>query len=250
MGQRLDEWLNTGDDYHTKQFREPLRSTVAFCDWLEALGVLHNDSRLKILDMCSGLGANIAYMKKRFPSCTFSGIDINPDLVERGNKYLDELKLSNCRLERGDLFDLDKRYIGQFDGITCYQTLSWLPEFQTPLVKMLELGPRWVGLTSLFFDGDVSCKIEVQDFSTPILGMSSKESFYNVYAIPQIKLLFESQGFDDFSYAPFEIDVDLPKPASKGMGTYTVRSENGRRLQISGPLLLSWYFVLGRKMHY
>jgi ubiquinone/menaquinone biosynthesis C-methylase UbiE len=146
LKQRLNEWLNITNDYHTKQFLEPMRSTVKFCDWLEAMDVLHNDSRLKILDMCSGQGANIAYMKKRFPSCAFSGIDINSDLVQRGNRCFNKLKLSNCRLERGDLFNLEKRHIGQFDGITCYQTLSWLPEFQTPLIKMLELDPTWLGL--------------------------------------------------------------------------------------------------------
>jgi SAM-dependent methyltransferase len=159
--QRVDEWLSVADDYHTRQFREPMRSTVAFCDWLEAIDVLHKHSRLKILDMCSGQGANIAYMKRRFPCCAFLGIDIISDVVQKGNRYLDKLKLSNCRLERGDLFNLEKRYIGQFDGITCYQTLSWLPGFLTPLVKMLKLDPTWVGLTSLFFDGDVSCRIEV-----------------------------------------------------------------------------------------
>ncbi|MGZ4881985.1 MAG: hypothetical protein ACXV7G_13160, partial [Halobacteriota archaeon] len=69
MKQRLDEWLSFRNEYHTQQFREPKRSTVAFCDWLEAMEVLHDDSRLKILDMCSGQGANIAYMAKRFPGC-------------------------------------------------------------------------------------------------------------------------------------------------------------------------------------
>jgi methylase of polypeptide subunit release factors len=101
MEQRLDEWLNITNDYHTKQFREPMRSTVAFCDWLEAMDVLHNDSRLKILDMCPGQGANVAYMRKRFPCCAFSGIDINSDLVKRGNRCLDERKLSSCELGRG-----------------------------------------------------------------------------------------------------------------------------------------------------
>ena len=115
--------------------------------------------------------------------------------------------------------------------------------------KMLELDPTWIGLTSLFFDGDVSCRIEVQDYPTPISGMPYKASFYYVYAIPQIKRLFEYHGFDYLSYAPFEIDVDLPKPASKGMGTYTMRLENGKKLQLSGPLSMNWYFVLGRKKH-
>jgi hypothetical protein len=60
--------------------------------------------------------------------------------------------------------------------------------------------------------------------------MPCRTSFYNIYAVPQIKQQFEDYGYDYFSYAPFEIDVDLPKPVSKDMGTYTVRLENGKRL--------------------
>ena len=111
---------------------------------------------------------------------------------------------------------------------------------------MLQLDPTWIGITSLFFDGDVSCRIEVQDDATPTSEMPYRSSFYNVYAIPQIKQLLEHRGYH-FACTPFEIDIDLPKPASNGMGTYTVRLEDGKRLQISGPLLMNWYFVLGRK---
>ena len=33
---------------------------------------------------------------------------------------------------------------------------------------MMELNPTWIALTSLFFDGDVNCKIEVQDYTYPL----------------------------------------------------------------------------------
>ena len=43
------------------------------------------------------------------------------------------------------------------------------------------------------------------------------------------------------------MDIDLPKPDSPRMGTYTVKSESGERLQFSGALFMSWYFVLAEK---
>ena len=37
--------------------------------------------------------------------------------------------------------------------------------------------------------------------------------------------------------------VDLPKPEHGGMGTYTETTASGRRIQLSGPLLLPWKFI-------
>jgi hypothetical protein len=55
------------------------------------------------------------------------------------------------------------------------------------------------------------------------------------------------RGYEDFVFQPFNIDIDLPKPAHDGMGTYTEQLENGQRIQISGPVFMSWYFILARK---
>ena len=41
-----------------------------------------------------------------------------------------------------------------------------------------------------------------------------------------------------------EIDIDIKKPKDKNlMGTYTVKTVENKRLQISGPLLMNWYFI-------
>ena len=41
----------------------------------------------------------------------------------------------------------------------------------------------------------------------------------------------------------FVIDVDLPVPESKQMGTYTLKDINGTRLQFSGPLFMPWKMI-------
>lgn len=41
---------------------------------------------------------------------------------------------------------------------------------------------------------------------------------------------FEALGYKKFSFVPFEIDIDLPKPDSLALGTYTVKTEEGKRL--------------------
>ena len=93
--------------HHERQFKEPYRSTVAFCDWLETTGLLHKESRLRILDLGAGQGATLYYMGLRYPHCSFVGVDINPDLVHQGNTFFQEHGITNCRLVVDDIYSLD-----------------------------------------------------------------------------------------------------------------------------------------------
>jgi ubiquinone/menaquinone biosynthesis C-methylase UbiE len=241
MKQRTTEWIEKVDLlYHELEFEEPYRSTVAFCDWLEEIGYIRKDSQLRIIDLGSGQGGNIFYMGKRYPQSKFIGVDINPDLVMSGNKFFQDHGIENCRLESGDIYKLAK-YVSEFDGIVTFQTLSWLPEFKEPITAMSKLQAKWIALTSLFYDGPISCTIEVQDYDATL--QVCKESFYNVYSLPVIQKFLSERGYSNFQSTPFEIDIDLPKPIHKGRGTYTEKLQNGHRLSISGPLLMPWYFI-------
>jgi SAM-dependent methyltransferase len=246
MKQRTTEWIEKVDfQYHERQFERPYRSTVIFCDWLEQIGYIRKDSCLRILDLGSGAGANIYYMSKRYPNSIFIGVDINYDLVMKGNEFFEKNAIKNCSLEQGDIYNLDKRYIGAFDGIISFQTLSWLPEFKEPIISMTKLNPKWIALTSLFYDGPLSCTIEVQDYDSNL--QPCMKSFYNVYSLPVVRKFLSELGYCKFKFTPFEIDIDLPKPDSKGRGTFTEKLQSGRRLQISGPLLMPWYFIAVKK---
>lgn len=234
-------------EYYTRQIEKPYRSTISFCQWLETLGLLSKNREDIIADIGAGAGGNIYYMARKYKKSTFVGIDINPTLVEIGNKYFKESGQCNCKLLEGDLYALDKCHIGKYDGIVSYQTLSWLPDYKLAIKKMVELKTGWIAITSLFYDGDVNCKIIVQDYTIPLAGKPYQEAFYNIYCLRLVQELLAKYGYSKFSYKPFEIDIDLPKPKTTGMGTYTKKLANGKRLQISGPLLMSWYFILAKK---
>jgi len=230
-------------DYHERQFKEPYRSTVGFCDWLEEIGCVQQDSELRVIDLGSGRGANIYYMARRYPRSDFVGVDINPDHVTAGNKFFHDNQVRNCRLERGDIYKL-KKSRPAVDGIVSLQTLSWLPDFREPLLEMVKLQPKWIALSSLFYDGPISCTIEVKDYDAsqqPI-----RESFYNIYSLPVVRSVLSEGGYSSFQTIPFEIDIDLPRPSTKERGTYTEKLQNGHRIQMSGPLLLPWYFIAAR----
>jgi SAM-dependent methyltransferase len=242
MTQKASDWLSNVDfAYHEKQFSEPYRSTVAFCDWLEKTGFLSPDSRSNVVDLGCGQGANIAYMGKRFPRSNFVGIDLNPQLVRIGNKILEEMNRGNCRLEVGDLFQMDPDYVSRFEGIVSFQTVSWLPDFLEPITAMAKMKSRWISLSSLFYEGPLSCTTLIKDYDSD--GKVIKESYYNVYSLPLLRKAFARLGFSRFHSIPYDIDIDIPPPPGKGRGTFTAKLETGKRLQISGPLLMPWYFV-------
>ncbi|MEK7857819.1 MAG: class I SAM-dependent methyltransferase [Elusimicrobiota bacterium] len=250
LKQRKTEWLKVTkkdfEGYYRKQFDAPYRSTVAFCAWLETLGLLGPRSASRVADVGAGLGGNIHYMAKRYPRSTFTGLELNAELVKLGNGCFAEAGLKNAVLERHDLYKMRAKS-PRFDGLVSYQTLSWLPDHNAALRRMMGLGPSWIALTSLFYDGPVDCRIQTRDYTAGKTAGVCKDAYYNVYSQPQVQDLLRAGGYSRFMSAPFEIDIDLPRPADRGMGTYTERLRDGRRLQISGPVLMSWRFIAAVK---
>jgi hypothetical protein len=239
------EWLQVVDSvvsgYHRRQYKEPNRSTVLFCDWLERIGLLQPDTAQSIMDVGAGLGANVNYMAHRYPQSSFLGIELNPQLVIAATKALSAA--GNGAAEQGDLYHLNSKHVGAFDGVMSYMLLSWLPNFTEPLGCMAALRPRWIAMTSLFYDGPVNTIIRTQDYTLPIGDSPFRESYYNIYSIPLVRQHLAGLGYGGFACIPFEIDIDLERPDDGGMRSFTQRLEDGRRLQFGGPVHLSWYFV-------
>jgi ubiquinone/menaquinone biosynthesis C-methylase UbiE len=249
---RAIETNHFNDDYYTRQFKTPYRSTVKFCDWLEELNILNVNSESNILDIGAGKGETLYYMKQRFPSCSYMGIDIKNELVIEGNSFFSTNQMQDCLLEYGDLYNLDFAMLAdKFEGIVMLQTLSWLPEYENALSEIIKLNPKWIALTSLFYDGLVECKTEIKEFKcidTKNVDWVEDSFYYNTYSLPRIKEFLSKKGYRTFKCIPFEIDVDLPRPAHTRMQTYTEALQNGKRLQISGPLLMNWYFIYAAKI--
>nr|MBI1232826.1 methyltransferase domain-containing protein [Cytophagales bacterium] len=235
--------------YHDRQFKEPYQSTIKFCDWLITLGKISHDKTSKICDLGCGKGANLYYFSKKFPNSEFIGLDINEKLINEGNTALSSLSTLNVKLTQGDLYNARSIFkAGEFDGIVSLQTLSWLPNFEEPLDAMISLAPQWIAVSSLFYDGPVEAKTLITQHDIDNLG--NKKAFvqhYNTYSLPMVKDYFHDNGYPIFNILRFEIAIDLPMSPAAKMQTYTEKTMDGRRLQISGPVLMSWYFICASK---
>lgn len=242
--QRTDEWKNIDHAalrYHIDQWDTPKRSTEAF----EYFASKYIEKTNHILDLGCGAGAATAYLAKKNPNVLFTGYDYSNELINIGNDIAKAKNINNVSFKENNLFNLNKE--DQFDGVISLQTLSWLPEFEAPLVEIFrKISPKWLGITSLFYEGDITCRTEVEEHKR------NRKVFYNTYSLPSITRLCKSEGYTLKTATPFMIDIDIIRPANiDEIGTYTKRTigENNsiERLQISGPMLLNWYMLLIEK---
>ena len=95
------------------------------------------------------------------------------------------------------------------------QTLSWLTSYQGALESIFcSISPNWIALTSLFYEGNISCKIEVTEH------LREKTQYYNVYSIPEVNNYCKKYGYHITEFKPFKLEVDLAKPTDLDfMGT-------------------------------
>jgi len=242
------EVTRNGDiGFFERQFKTPYRNTVAFCDWLKSSGCLAEKQACRVADAGAGMGGALYYLSTQFPNVDFTGIEINPELVDRGQHKMQKLKVKNIRLVVGNIYRLGNAHRDRYKGVISMQTLHVLPDFQAPLQKMMDMIPDWIAFSTLLYDGPINSKIETHDYTMPTKGKPYNQKFHNVYSIDLVRKFMKDRGYGDFSSKPFEIDVDLPKPKTGGFGTYTVKTQEGKRLMVSGPLLMNWHFVTAKR---
>jgi SAM-dependent methyltransferase len=173
-----EEWTKLGSAelaYHLSQWKQPKRATQAFADFLRP--VLSSTSN--VVDVGCGAGAATYFLAKQNQQTQFCGIDISAELITFAKNAALEMGSSNLDFQIGNWLELEA--VSHVDGVISIQTLSWLPDFERPLQEIFQkIKPNWLGLTSLFYAGEISCKIEVTQHA------KNKHSFYNIYAIPEI----------------------------------------------------------------
>lgn len=234
------EWLQ-GDEkelaYHLDQYNNPKEYSKylikKFTEW--RLDKKTNS----VLDLGCGAGAVTYYFAKENPQISFVGLDINPKYIDFANNH----KVSNTSFEVKDFKDL-KSEIGYYDGIMCLQTLSWISNYNRIVNAMIKLNPKWIMITSLFYDGPVDAKIIIKDYSRSMGKYNYRSSHYNIYSIDKFDNMINKKGYKIVRKEPYIFPFDLPKPQSSGMGTYTEKVSEDKRIQISGPILMSWYTLL------
>jgi len=232
-------------NYHLRQWGSCYESTKEFFGFLYDNDLVSPDTTQTVVDLCCGSGANLYWMSKKFPDVKLIGIDVVDDLVEFGNQELNKRGTGGVELIEGDVYDLAPCRLGEVNGVIALQTISWLPDEVGFIDAVASLDPEWIAISGLMVPGSRSFRCLVNNDEDP----SGGENYYNTFSIPYLQQLFAERGYGETRCEPFNIGIDLEKPEEVGSGTYTEKTEDGRRLQISGAILMNWCFMLARKRH-
>jgi len=233
--------------YFMDQLENPKKSTFFFNEYFHDLFL----SSKKIIDLGGGNGTATQFLAKQYPNVEFICADFSAELLKSGEEIVKEMGISNLKFKKVDWYNLDD-IRGECDGVISLQTLSWLSEFKKPLEEIFnKIQPKWIGISSMFYDGDISTKVEVLEHT------EERYSYYNTYSLPQISKLCQDFGYNLASSKNFDIDIDICMPKNKDrMSTYTIKVEKNevdkkedfvKRIQISGPVLMNWKNILIKK---
>jgi ubiquinone/menaquinone biosynthesis C-methylase UbiE len=229
-------------DYHERQFDQQYRSTARLARFTRSLAGLRGGDAF---DVGCGAGANIFHLGRELPGYRWTGLDIaGRTLFPIGRPRLAAAGLDVTLIE-GDFFHLREIFAGRhFDLVLSIQNLSWIPSYEAALEQLLAVTRGWLVVTALFTDFQVDAKIEVHDYTWS--ADCQGPFYYNVYSLARFREFCEARGCQEFASEDFEIEIDLPRPDSGGLRTYTERLADGRRLQFTGPIAQPWKFVAVR----
>lgn len=226
-------------EYHIKQYYEVKESTKAFLNFIQKS--VDTNLKGKLVDLGCGAGAATSYISSKSIESETIGIDSSPELIDIANSHASK----NTHFQVGDFTNLPK--MDGINGVYSIHTLMCLSEFENPIEQVLiKLKPNWFAISSLFYPGEIS--------ATTLLTENNKQRsvFYNTYSIPEVDRFVRNYGYAISKYESFEIPFDIaPSGNADTLGTYTMKTlEPGgpQRIQISGPVLMNWYFVLIKKI--
>ena len=232
---------NYDKEFNIKNMRKYLDDKQELDKFLEEIiSPIITNKKLKIFDSCCGIG-HISYLLSNIsPESTFFGIDQSEYLIDVAKEISKNKK--NLSFIVGDVSDFSNKLHKEFDISINWKTLSWLPYYDQMIKDLVSMTKKYIFISSLFYDGDIDFEIKVREFKKE-LGKERFNSFYNVYSLPRFKEFVFGLGIKNIEVYNFDINIDIPQPPIDQMGTYTIRLENSKKLQISGAVVMCWKVI-------
>ena len=191
----------------------------------------------KVLDAACGVGHLVYHLAPQFPRAHFTGIDETPYLIEEAKKI--NASAPNAQFLVGDIYRLKKTHPKKFDIAMCWKTLSWISHYEEAMRGIVAATKSHIFTNSLFYDGDIDYEIKVREY-TKEAGKDDFNVYFNIYSLPRFKRFVQELGAKKITEYDFEIGIDLPRSNINYMGTYTIKLESGKRMQMSGAVPMPW----------
>ena len=230
-------------DYHLRQYEQCYETTARLLEFAD--DTLAEMGPRRILDVACGAGANVYHMLKRWPEAQVTGIDLDPELIAFAESKVPSEFAPRCRYEQGNLFELDAKFVTrEFAVTTMMQTLLLFgpDDYADVLRSLMKVTSEWIFLSSLFTDKRMDVTSQIRDYVR--FGEDSRETVtYNILCMKRFSRICKQLGAKEVLFRDFFIGLDLAGPQEGGIGTYTARLDDGRRLQFSGTVFMPWKFA-------
>jgi ubiquinone/menaquinone biosynthesis C-methylase UbiE len=236
------------DEYHRRQYDQCYEATRCLFEFIDdTVGDVGNR---KVLDVACGAGANVHHMLQRWRESNVTGLDRDGTLLDYARDRVLPLDASRCEFVQADFFELPKLYGPEaFSITTLMQTLQFFgpDEYADVLRALMKVTRDWVFLSSLFTNKRMDVITGIRDYTRFPENSFAQDSrqliFYNTFCMDRFERIAAHLGAKEVVFRDFEISIDLTGPAEGGIGTYTKRLEDGRRLQFSGAVFMPWKFA-------
>lgn len=231
----LNKNIASGNAYYTKLIKKPTEQYKFLRRLLKKIGL---DNK-KVIDTGAGLGRNLFFLKKDFKKTRFYASDISPVLVKKMRGIFRDVIIDTA-----DVCSMEKTYKKDYFDVTlALSVLSLLPSYEEAIRSLLAVTKKggYLIICTPMCEGEINTLIKVNYKK----GGQVINETWNLWSLPQVRDFALSIGAQKFKAENFEIGIDLPKP--KGMGTYTEKLANNKRLQLTGNILLNWKFLVIQK---
>ena len=195
--------------------------------------------------MACGNDANLMFLKKKFDNKKYClGLDINKKILKEGLKFNN---FQDLDLKYGNILKLNKKLKNKFQLITSFQTLFALKDYQKASIEMIKLNSKYIFISSLFWEGLIDFNIKLDFLKNANYDRQILNSvYYNIHSLKNFLHFYKKHNYKKIFCKKFEIKKNIKNNFKRGMGTYTIK-DKGKNIQISGPLLMNWYFIIFKK---
>lgn len=218
-------------DYHLRQYKAPYRSTEWLIDYLKR--TVDVKKIRNVLDLGCGGGANIHWLKQAFPEWQFTGVDFDSEAVKVAQEQNPHAKIY-CE----DILNMKHAPAdGPYDLVLSIQVVVTAPfDLYSFLDVVTPMAKKDIVITSLFSE---------EYFEQETVRRDLKKGTTYVYKIDSLKRLsdYAAEKKMSLAFEEIETDAELPKPQPLTLSTYTIKTAEGKNLQVSPYMLMPWYAV-------
>ena len=178
-----------------------------------------------LLDLGCASGEFVHYVNKFLPSLHCTGLDFNPDLIQRTKNN------PKASFRVGDILNLE---LGQkFDIVTMIGVLTCFDDFKPIVDKMMAHTNKGgsIFVVSIFNDDDIDVRLKFRNNTIS----SDWQVGYNLFPISSVVDYAEQKG-GKVTVSEIELPFDLAKQ-DDSLRSWTVRTDGGR-YSLNGLMLL------------